>query len=370
MTHLDTASLAGPEPRGHELSIVIPTYCERGNVAALAERLAAALGGLKWQAIFVDDASPDGTAEAVKALALQDPRISCLRRVGRRGLAGAVMEGALASAAPFVLVMDADGQHDERLISAMVMRMRGGRADLVVASRYLDAGDASEGLSKTRLHGSRMANRLVSRACGVSLSDPMSGFFVARREVFDTAAARIAPDGFKVLFDLIVCSPPSLRVEEVPLHFRTRREGRSKFDRRIVLDYLSLVCARASRNLVSPRALIFTLVGASGVAVHMAVLRLLIGCGFGAADLVAALTAMSSNYLLNNAITYRDRRRRNWALLRGYFHFFALCSFGLLVNLAVATLLAEHLRAWGLPGLLGALAGAAWNYSTTALMLW
>ena len=138
-----------------ELTVVAPTFNERGNVARLVEKLDATLAGVAWEVIFVDDNSPDGTAAVVKEIAARDARVRCLRRVGRRGLAGAVTEGALASAAPFVAVIDADMQHDETLLMRMLDILRAGDTDLVVGSRYLEAAGLEHGLSRRRKAASR-----------------------------------------------------------------------------------------------------------------------------------------------------------------------------------------------------------------------
>ena len=127
---------------GPTLSIILPTFKERDNVAELVRRLDAALAGIHWEAIFVDDNSPDGTAEAVKSLAIGDSRVRCLRRVGRRGLAGACIEGLLSSSAPYVAVMDADLQHDETVLPKMLRTLSAGEADLVAATRYVEGGSA------------------------------------------------------------------------------------------------------------------------------------------------------------------------------------------------------------------------------------
>ena len=161
---------------GFEFSVVIPAFNEHDNVAPLVARIDAALTGLRWQVIYVDDNSPDGTAQAVKTIALNDPRVSCIRRIGRRGLAGAVTEGMLASAAPYVAVMDADLQHDETLLRPMFELLRDDKADLVIASRYSGAGAAESGFSASRAAGSRLATRLARLVLNVDVSDPVSGF--------------------------------------------------------------------------------------------------------------------------------------------------------------------------------------------------
>ena len=349
----------------------MPVFNERANIEPLIGRIAQALDGLRWQIIYVDDNSPDGTAEAVKAVALEDPRVSCLRRVGRRGLAGAILEGMLASAAPYVAVIDGDLQHDETLLRPMFDALRSDKADLVIASRYVGDGQASGGFSGQRAAGSRFATTLAKLVLKSNVTDPVSGFFAVRRTVVDEAAPKLSTEGFKILFDLISASRGSARILELPYRFRERQAGASKLDSRVVIDYLGLILSRASNNLVSPRMLLFSLVGASGVAVHLTVLRLLPDTvAFLPAQVVAALVAMTTNYFINNAVTYRDRRRRGFALLTGYFQFCALCSVGFLANLAVGNQLQEWTSARLISGMAGAIVGAVWNYITTALAVW
>ena len=194
------------------LCVVIPCYNERANVAPMVQRLDAALAGLAWEAIFVDDDSPDGTTAAVRAIAAQDPRIRCLHRIGRRGLASAVIEGALASSAPTIVVIDGDLQHDETRIAPMLDMLAG--ADIVVASRFAEGGDAA-GLQGTgRLALSGLGTRLADMMLGTRLTDPMSGFFVLRRETFEAAAPRLTGEGFKILLDILLSSPQRPRVAE------------------------------------------------------------------------------------------------------------------------------------------------------------
>jgi len=369
------AAQTAPDARAPtaELTVVVPTYNEAANVAPLVGKLDKALKGVRWQVIFVDDDSPDGTAQQVKALAQKDPRVACLRRVGRRGLAGAVVEGALASAAPFVAVIDGDMQHDERLLPAMLKALRRDQADLVIGSRYLEQESrVISGLDARRAWGSRLANWLGRRALSVDLTDPVSGFFMARREVIDRVAPKLTPSGFKVLFDLIASQPAPLRCVELAYEFRPRVAGESKLDNGVVAQYLSLLASKMTRDLISPRVLMFGAVGASGVAVHLTVLTLVrrLGTDFLDAQTIAAVVAMTSNYLINNAVTYRDRRKRGLALLTGYVRFCLLCAAGLAANVAVATLVRQYVPYDWVAGLAGAGVGAAWNYVTTALAVW
>ena len=355
-----------------ELSVIIPTFKEAPNVAPLVAKLDAALRGVAWQAIFVDDDSPDGTSDAVKAIARVDSRVICLRRVGRRGLAGAVVEGAMASPAPYVAVVDGDMQHDETLLPAMLAVLRRDEADLVVGSRYLGPKTAAvSGLSdNTRRWGSRLANWLGKRALSVNLTDPVSGFFMVRRELIDQVAGKLSANGFKILFDLVASQPKPPRCVELGYEFRARVAGESKLDHGVVAHYLTLLGSKMSRDVVSPRALMFLAVGASGMLVNIAVVYALHNIAFLWAQAIGAIVAMTSNYLINNTITYRDRRKRGLALVTGYLRFCVLCSVGLMANVAVANLAFQYIPHRWVGVVAGAGTGAAWNYITTALAVW
>src|ERR1700760_846435 len=306
-----------------ELSIIVPTFKERGNVAELVRRLDAALSGISWEAIFVDDNSPDGTAQAVKDIAGGDSRVRCLRRVGRRGLAGACIEGMLSSAAPYVAVIDADLQHDEKVLPAMLARLEKGEADLVAATRYVAGGSAAS-FSEGRGTISRLATKLTHRLVGTPLSDPMSGFFMMRRDRFDAIAPRLSPAGFKILLDIAATAGERLRIAEQPFSFGERFDGESKFNAQVGIEFLGLLLAKMTGDLVDPRFIFFAIVGTLGLAVHLLVLKLCLAFLpaqpnlFQIAQIAATLVAMTSNFLLNNELTYRDRRLKGFAALRGF----------------------------------------------------
>ncbi len=370
----DAPSFAPQPPAAcAELTVVVPTFNERANVERLVAKLDAALKGIVWEAVFVDDNSPDGTADAVKALSEHDPRLRCIRRVRRRGLAGAVVEGALSSAAPYVAVIDGDLQHDETLLPAMFETLKAGSAELVVASRYVGGPKAVEGLDgPLRRAGSEMANRLGRMVLRQEISDPVSGFFMIRRELVDRVAPGLATEGFKILFDIIASQPEPLKIVELPYTFREREAGGSKLDKRIVIDYLGLLLSKLSGGVIPSRALMFGMVGASGLVVHLTVLQLLLSTGmnFSLIQFLAAVVAMTTNYVINNITTYRDRRKRGLAFIVGYVKFCALCSISVFTSVAVATMV----RSWGVypqvAGASGAVLGALWNYVTTSLAVW
>ena len=354
-----------------ELSIVLPTYKEKDNVAELIRRLDSVLTGIEWEAIFVDDNSPDGTAEAAKSIAATDLRVRCLKRVGRRGLAGACIEGMLSSSAPFVAVMDADLQHDERVLTAMLETLRAGKADLVAASRHIEGGSAAS-LDKSRGTISKFATVLTRNVLSVPLSDPMSGFFMMRRERFDAIAAKLSPVGFKILLDIVATAGPSLRVAEQSYVFGKREQGESKFNVQVGLEFLGLLLAKLTGDLVDPRFIFFALVGTTGLAVHLVVLKLalLSAPNFAIAQSIATVVAMTSNFFLNNELTYRDRRLKGLAMFGGFLGFCAIGSVGALTNVGLANWLYSERSVWWVAGAAGAIMGALWNYALSSLFVW
>jgi dolichol-phosphate mannosyltransferase len=365
-------SMTAPQ-QGQEvlLSLVVPTFNERGNVAELIRRLDVTLAGIRWEAIFVDDNSPDGTADAVKAIARADARIRCLRRVGRRGLAGACIEGILSSSAPFVAVMDADLQHDESALPAMLAKLQSGECDLVAATRYVEGGSA-QSFSESRSKISRLATKITQRVLGTALSDPMSGFFMMRRESFDAIAPLLSPVGFKILLD-IATAGGGMRIVEQPFTFGSRQEGESKFSMQIGLEFLGLLLSKLSRGMVDPRFIFFAIIGATGIAVNLAVLNVALiawPASFALAKTVATGFAMTSNFVLNNSLTYRDRRLKGWGLLRGFVGFCIFGAIGAVTDIGLASQLYLDHEVWWVAGLAGSVVGVLWNYAMSSMFIW
>ena len=354
------------------LTVVIPTFNEFANVPIIIERVAAALAEADWEIIFVDDDSPDATSAVAKTLGELDGRVRCIRRVGRRGLAGACIEGALSSQARYVAVMDADLQHDERLLPQMLRLLGQGQADLVIASRYM-AGGATTGLSSSRRSVSRVATRWAQKLMGISVQDPMSGFFMVRRDLLDAIAPQLSNEGFKLLFDILVASGRGqLKIVELPFRFLPRLQGESKFDARNAIDFFALVMSRLSHRKLPPQFFSFLLVGGTGVGVQLACLgvALWVGLGFLAAEIVATLAAMTSNFFLNNALTYRDRRVTGRHLLPALFSFYAVCSVGAVSNVGTSSWLYAHYPVWWLAGLAGSVIAALWNFVGSSKFVW
>jgi dolichol-phosphate mannosyltransferase len=355
-----------------ELTIVVPTFNERANIPLLVERLSYLLTSCDWEVIFVDDNSPDGTAGSARTIGEQDSRVRCIRRIGRRGLAGACLEGMLASQARYVAVMDADLQHDEGLLVPMLEALRTGRADVAVASRYLYGGSAA-GLSKQRSRVSRGSNAVVRLLLGIELSDPMSGHFMIRREAFEAIAPALSSQGFKILLDILATARGSLRTIELPSTFRERQHGESKLDSKIALDFAALVTAKLTHDAVSARFLLFCLVGFTGLGIHLSILSALLtlsDLSFGVAQAFATVGAIAWNFVLNNLFTYRDQRLTGWHFLTGLIRFQVICAIGAISNVGIATWIYDYHEVWWIAGLGGALIGTVWNFVVSAALVW
>ena len=379
MNHVPTVPLpapttaAAPSPGiggGVELSVIVPAFNERGNVAELLDRLRASLTGVDWEVIYVDDDSPDGTADAVRAFAHVDRRVRCIQRVGRRGLSSAVIEGVLASSAPVVAVIDADLQHDETLLPRMLERMKRDSLDVIIGSRYVDGGGTGD-WNDARAKLSRLATRLSRLVVRQPLSDPMSGFFMISRPAFERAVHRLSGQGFKILLDLFASSPEPYRFAELPYTFRSRVHGESKLDGLVVWEYLMLLLDKRLGQFVPARFALFASVGASGLVVHLIALAVALErFSFASSQLIASFVAMVTNFLINNALTYRDRRLRGRRLVTGLLTFVAVCAVGAVANVRFAVDAFERDYSWWASGIAGAIVGAVWNYSMSSLLTW
>lgn len=353
------------------LSIVVPTYNERSNLRTLVRLVATALEGLAWEMIVVDDDSPDLTWREVRELAHEGYPLRCIRRVGRRGLSSAVVEGAMSASAECVAVMDADLQHDEALLPHMLKILLRDEADLVIASRYLEGGGLGE-WDESRRRMSSLAGWLAKLVMQHGVSDPMSGFFMTRRLVFDKAVHGLSQQGYKILLDLLSSSKEELRVREVPYVFRDRLSGESKLDVMILAEYAFLLIDKVSHGYIPPRFVMFSIVGGFGLVVHLGVLRLLhlTQTPFLHAQMIATFVAMAFNFIINNVVTYRSQRLTGLHALRGYLLFCAVCSLGAVANLSVANLAIQSVDSWAFAGAAGALMSAVFNFSVSTAVVW
>ena len=353
-----------------ELTIVVPTFNERDNVELLIARLDAALRGIAWEVLYVDDDSPDGTAAKVRELAQTDPRIRCLQRIGRRGLSTAVIEGMLASSAPYLAVIDADLQHDESLLPQMLAAIKAEDLDVIIGSRHVAGGGVGD-WDRRRVTISGFAARLARLIIAAELTDPMSGFFMVSRPAFERAVRRLSGQGFKILLDLFASTPVAYRFKEIPYVFSQRQHGESKLDSLAIWEYLMLLLDKLFGRYVPVRFVSFAAIGGSGVVVHFLTLYFALkAVEFPVAQALATVVAMTSNFVLNNMLTYRDRRLVGRRFVTGLGSFYAVCSLGAVANVGIASAAFAHHYTWWLSGLAGAAVGVVWNYAVSSVFTW
>jgi dolichol-phosphate mannosyltransferase len=361
-----------PALRAAELSIIVPTFNERDNVVSVISAVAEALPNISWEIIFVDDDSPDGTAALVREIARSNPRVRCLHRVGRRGLSSGCVEGIMSTASPLVAVMDADRQHDERCLLRMFEIMNTTDADIVVGSRYVEGGGIGD-WDRGRAAMSRFATRIGNWITGVKLSDPMSGFFMMRRDVFLESLPRLSSVGFKILLDISASSQRILKIIDVPYQFRSRQQGASKLDSTVLVEFFLLIIDKSFGGYIPTRFISFAMVGGIGVFVHLSVLMLtfrLLDASFFVAQIAATFAAISSNFVLNNALTYRDQRLHGKDLLLGWISFNAVCATGAAANVGVANWMFTHESVWFVSALAGIAVSVVWNYAMSSMFTW
>jgi dolichol-phosphate mannosyltransferase len=357
-------------PRSVELAVVVPCFNERSNIPALVGKLDAALKGIAWEVIVVDDDSPDGTAAVARDIASADPRVRCIQRIGRRGLSTAVIEGMLATGAPYLAVIDGDLQHDEQLLPEMLKALKAEKLDIVVGSRYVSGGGIGS-WDRSRAAMSGFATRVASLVVRQTLSDPMSGFFMITRPAFERTVRRLSGHGFKILLDLFASTPEPFRFRELPYMFRDRQHGESKLDSLVVWEYGTLLLDKLIGWLLPVRFVMFAAVGATGVVVHLLTLRLAMTVfDFATAQAFATAIAITSNFVINNVLTYRDRRLRGIKFFTGLLSFYAICGVGAIANVGIASALFRHYYTWWISALAGIAVGLVWNYAVSSAATW
>ena len=367
------------------LGVVLPTYNERKNLQGMIDRLDAALTGIAFEVIVVDDNSPDGTSDEARAIAQADPRVHVIQRIGRRGLSSAAIEGMCATAAPVVAVMDADHQHDPALLVEMLAAIESGDYDLSYASRFAEGASTAEWGRPDRVKASGLANRIANKVTGIELSDPMSGYFMLRTEMLRADAHRLSGVGFKILLDILATVETPMRIKEVPMNFAARLEGESKLDRTVVFEFLVGLYDKWLGRIIPTRFALFGTVGAMGAVVHFTVLAIVLALlgeaynvsqypnetNFIIGQTAAAMVAMTFNFVLNNELTYADKRLRGWGpWLRGWAQFALTSSFGILTQIGVATALMRiGFHAYPAAAI-GIVLASVWNFALSNKFVW
>ena len=356
------------------LTIVVPTYNEKLNVRPLVSLLDKALVDINWEVVFVDDDSPDGTADEVRELARTRLDVRVIHRIGRRGLSGACIEGILSSAAPYVAVMDGDLQHDETVLISMIAALNSDpELNLVIGSRKVEGGSSGNGLSGIRSFGSDMATVMARKLLKIRVQDPMSGFFMIKLESFRDVVGELQRQGFKILTDLLSASRGSWKIKEIPFVFKERQYGQSKMDSAVTLEYFGLILARLTGGAISIRFVLFLFVGLTGILVQLLMVGIFLNVmflSFFYSQILAVILAMTSNFFLNNILTYRDQSLSGKYILFGLLSFYFVCSLGAVANVAVANLVYNFVPLWILASFFGSVISSLWNFMSSKWLTW
>ena len=356
------------------LTIVVPTYNEKLNVRPLVSLLDKALVDINWEVVFVDDDSPDGTADEVRELARTRLDVRVIHRIGRRGLSGACIEGILSSAAPYVAVMDGDLQHDETVLISMIASFNADpELNLVIGSRNVERGSSGNGLSGIRSFGSDMATVMARKLLKIRVQDPMSGFFMIKLESFSDVVGELQRQGFKILTDLLSASRGSWKIKEIPFVFKERQYGQSKMDSAVTLEYFGLILARLTGGAISIRFVLFLFVGLTGILVQLLMVGIFLNVmflSFFYSQILAVILAMTSNFFLNNILTYRDQSLSGKYILLGLLSFYFVCSLGAVANVAVANLVYNFVPLWILVSFFGSVISSLWNFMSSKWLTW
>ena len=356
------------------LSIVIPTFNEKDNIIIILEELKKVLKSISHEIIFVDDNSPDGTSAVVKDCMKKSSKIRLIHRIGRRGLAGAVIEGIFAANADIVAVMDCDLQHDEnKLLDMINLFSKNSSLDIVIGSRFTETGEISEkAFSKIRELGSKATTFIIKKVLNITSTDPLSGFFMVKKESFLKSSENLQTQGFKVLADFLATSGKNIQIKEIGYRFKNRIAGESKMSFLTTLELIGLVLSQILKGKVSIRFILFCMVGLSGIFVQLLItgLVMLLINQFPTSQTFGIIAAMTSNYFLNNIITFQERKLKSLDLIRGLFSFYLICSLGAFTNIAIATYIFSFSSNWLISSFIGACFGAVWNFTLSSIFTW
>ncbi len=360
------------------LSLILPTYNESENLPELLPKLEDTLSGIPHEIIIVDDDSPDKTWRVAQEIGHDRDDIHVIRRVGRRGLSSAVIEGFLSAKGEVLVVMDADGQHDMSILPKLYKSVQGGNG-IAIGSRYIEGGSVGEWDERRHLM-SRVATTLALKVCRVKVGDPMSGFFAINSTLFQKIASHLNPKGFKILLDLLVCVPKNTKVEEVPFTFSTRLHGESKLSKRVQIEFLEYLYDVTIGRYIPLTFLKYCIVGGLGVFVHLASYKAaslfltegdeLTIVGFRFAVVFAIEVAIIFNFYLNNIWTFSQARLRGKNAIVGFGKYNVACLFGAVANFAVSSYLFD--LGWHdlLAVVIGAFTGVVWNYTMSRFFAW
>ena len=360
----------------HHISIILPTLNEVENVCSIIKKIINLSGNYLIEIIVVDDASTDGTTSLVKKLSKEDNRIRLINRYGRNGLSSAIKEGTLSASGDVIAIMDTDGQHQVESLYEAIDELLISNKDLIVGSRFLNKS-IIRGLSDNRIKGSSVANKLAKYSLSkeyLKLTDIMSGFMVFKSKSVLKLVERIDVNGFKFLYELLSVSNGALNCKEIPLNFMPRKFGESKLDFAIVWDFWISLIHSLSKRVIPRKAISFACVGITGVLVQLVIsysFMWFLGFSFQNVLPIAVVIAATSNYLVNNWLTFRVNRLRNKALLIGLLKFLMVSSLPIIANVGLASSFYKLVSPNTLfSQLAGIIVVFIWNYAASSKLVW
>jgi len=360
--------------KSQTLSVVLPCYNEIKNIDYLIEKFQLAdIDSIIAKIIFVDDDSPDGTAEYLKKVSSNKFDVVCLHRIHRHGLSSAVVEGTLLASTPYVAVMDADGQHDPGDLISMYQLMQKNHIDFIIGSRFLENAVIEKhiGFRSTLTHiGNLIANKILNR----KLTDPLTGFFIFDRNMMMESIRNIRPSGFKILLDFLYqLRNKKISIDEYPINFKVRNEGESKLDSRALIEFADQIFGFLTNGLLPEKMFSFILVGSIGLLLHLTLLYIFlfpIQISFYTAQIFATFISMISNFTLNNELTFRRNKLRGINWIKGLITFILICSIGAFANVGVAGFLFNEGKTWWISAVTGIIIGTVFNFSLSKYLVW
>ena len=358
------------------ISVIIPTYNEYKNLPKLLDQLLNLETIFEKEIIIVDDNSSDGTQNLARSYSQNDRRIRLISRLGRSGLSSAIKEGCLCASGDLIVIMDADGQHEPNSIINGLEKFNNKNIDIIIGSRFLEES-IIKGLSSKRESGSSIANflaRITLHSGYKKLTDYMTGFILLKRNSCIKYIEKIDVNGFKFLYELLSLSKGKLTVIEIPLVFGFREFGQSKLDLAVIWDFLISLIHNFFGRIIPRRAFSFALVGLIGVFVQMFVIYFLLAVtdfDFEKILPVGVILAATSNYIINNILTFRSNKLSGKNFYFGLFKFLLVASLPIIANIGVANLFYNQLSSnTFFAQIAGILVVFIWNYAASSRVVW
>ena len=358
------------------ITFILPTHNEEKNIISLIKEILCFDKKYLIEIIVVDDNSKDRTQSLVREFSKADRKVRLINRVGRYGLSSAIIEGCLNATGEIIAVMDSDGQHEVKSVYESIDYLLKSDNDLIIGSRFAK-GSSIEGLSKKRKKGSSFANNFARFTLSKNyyhLSDFMSGCCAFKRNNCIKYLKKIDVSGFKFLYELLSLSKGTLKVAEIPINFQSRKYGYSKLDYPVIWDFFISAFHSLTRRFIPRRAISFGFVGATGILVHLFVVYFLLAItklNFFQVLPIAGVSAASSNFFINNFLTFRNARLKGVYLISGLMKFLIVSSIPLLANVGLASSFYQYVTPNKfLSQMAGIVVVFIWNYAASSKFVW